>query len=520
VADYRDEKRRLYHRLIVRGGRKTEFQAIAQADSVAAPSELLAKWEQKFFQLPMDSYPTEPRLINRFCVGADPEFILEMPQIDAAGNRVRGRYRHAQTCGLDTLTAFGSDMSGRQAELRAYPSRFILDVIASLVDTVRWMNEAYGLDKIDWIAPAKYGDDGVGGHIHIGRKRPDTPVCIQSLDAVTQLLLAANVLDSKGQAARREATYYGRFGDWRPQVHGYEYRTMPSWMTSPWAAYFTLVVSKLCILNDATEFLSNDRPQETLINLLRAYKFRDDDARICLLALQKLGFPKYENSDFKKRWGVAPSTCTLNTIRTFFPPVIKPTEETKQQLFDYLVHGKALPAKLPNCNWKPFGLPEDVYKATAQPHVYGVSDVAQGLLSRGCMVHFSRGDRRRFTVTSQTPMDAKALTAAIRKHPVLDWVVHVAKCDKSSPPQMHISIPSDIYDQHAHATNKDQRAAIRSVLTESGLFPIFKYEDIDKPPVEPPKPVRKKPLPSRGSIVSMVRGEVQRDDNDSRYEEA
>lgn len=524
MGEYRDEKRRLYRRLIVNGAKRDEFKKVASNAAVAAPNDLIDKWEERFFQSPITTYPAEPRLINRFCVGADPEFVFEQPKVNLNGAIVpgAGNYIHAEQLGLGTMEAFGCDMSGRQAELRAYPSRFVLEVVASLVDALRWMNDIHGLDKFNWIAPARYADDGVGGHVHIGRKRPDAPICIESLDSVTKLLLAADVLDSKGQQIRIGRTHYGRYGDWRPQQHGYEYRTMPSWMTSPWAAFFTLVVSKLCVLDDAREFLGNDRPKETLTNLLRAYKSRDDDARIALIALEKLGFPKYEPSSFKERWGVGPYKRIDHPIdRLFVPPVLQSTPKTNQQLFNHLVSGKPMETDHPKPSWEPFVLPDGVYKPNVQIHAYGISDVAQGLLSKGCVMQFNRAERYSLDIQSHLKLDARGITEAAKKMDALaDWSVRVRPIqERISIPTLYVSVPNDIYDNRTHATNKDKRNALRSLLVDSGFFPVFKYGDYDKPLKDAPKMVKKRLPKPLGKVVSNVQGEQEPEGERPAYAE-
>lgn len=500
---YRDEKRRLYKQLVRVGAKRPEVAAIARDANVAAPQDLISKWEDRFYSNPIETYPTEPRLVNRFCVGADPEFVFV--QVDRIGGI---KYKHASELGLNTVDAFGSDMSGRQAELRAYPSRFVLEVVSSLVDTLRWMNQIHKLDNIQWIAPARFGDDGVGGHVHFGRKRPDLNNSIASLDSVTQLLLAAGVLDKQGQSERIIKTAYGRYGDWRPQTHGYEYRTMPSWMTSPWAAYFTLVVSKLAVLEDIREFMNNKRPVETLVNLLRAYKSRDDDARIALLALEKHGFPAYQADDFKKRWGVGASE-PVGAGNYYIPPVIEPCETTNRQLFHHLVSGKPMLADRPDPSWEPFLLPKDIYKPDVQAHVYGVSDIAQGLLTRGCMTLFRRAERNALHIVTTLPLDLIEIQKECQKYPAIKhWTVRKSAGDKAPVPRLDIYVPGDIYNNDEHAVDKEKRSALRAVLTESGLFPFMKYKDWAKPAIERAAPVKKKYKPI-GKVLVCVDGEGQ-----------
>src|SRR6266446_1625709 len=163
------------------------------------------------------SYPKTPRLCNRFKLGADPEFTFQGKD---------GSYIYAENLGLTTLTGFGCDMSGRQAEIRAYPSRFALEVVASIADSLRWMG---GVENgvtlgLNWQATAFNGKDGCGGHIHFGRRRPQ----LRERQTLTP-------------------GHYGKAGDIRVTNHGYEYRTPSTPLSSPWLTYFTLVVNKLMV---------------------------------------------------------------------------------------------------------------------------------------------------------------------------------------------------------------------------------------------------------------------------------
>ena len=77
------------------------------------PTRLIDKWWGQFKDAPeITAIPQNPRLVNRFTIGADPEFSLTQD----------GKPFPAMKIGLQTGLAFGMDMNGRLAELRPTPS--------------------------------------------------------------------------------------------------------------------------------------------------------------------------------------------------------------------------------------------------------------------------------------------------------------------------------------------------------------------------------------------------------------
>src|ERR1700720_2065598 len=241
--EYQDEKRRLFESLVLHGKERGE---VLQGDC-PVPAYLAAKWIRNFYDPPdqVRLSPT-PRLFNRFSVGADPELAF----FDIAK-----KYVHSENLGMDTLAACGSDMSGRQAELRAKPSRFVLDVVASMQEALRWMGATYPTNTLTWLATpyvqCEGHHDGCGGHVHLGRKRSGVTQEIKKLDMTNQLLLAASVLDQEGNTLRCDRTKYGRYDDYRIQNYGYEYRTFSTWISDPLTAYLVITVAKLMVLHPA-----------------------------------------------------------------------------------------------------------------------------------------------------------------------------------------------------------------------------------------------------------------------------
>jgi hypothetical protein len=217
------------------------------------------------------------RLVNHFKVGADPEFHL-------VAQRTRARIAASEFVEAGGEGIYGADGSGRQAEIRAYPSRSVLEVVTSLGEALYafYANVRRVRDLIWWPVPFAFGD-GCGGHIHFGRTRkPLQKIEVARLNNATRSLLDAMILDSEGQHQRVESTRYGNYGDVRAQPFGYEYRTMPVWLQSPATAHCVLTAAKLAVLHNG----AFPKTREHWALFFRLYAGKDDDARLAQYAVQ------------------------------------------------------------------------------------------------------------------------------------------------------------------------------------------------------------------------------------------
>ena len=478
--EFREEKRKLIATIINSRIPEERFIEFAETQGAAVPRRMLERWKTRFYAINAIEFKKEFKTINKFCLGADPEFVFQSP--DHSGDT---GYAFSQQIGLNTLEAFGSDMTGRQAELRAWPNRSALYVVASLVDTLRWMSVRYPkVFLYKWIANAYFGGDGVGGHIHFGRKRGDRDASVKSLDALTTLLTYTGAVDGAGQLQRIVATRYGRPGDIRVQPHGYEFRTMPTWMASPWAAFLTLTLAKLCIFHSlklpTIKVLQNSLSGNItqIKSMLHAFANVDDDARIALIGIQRIGVPAYSQfTDFKKAWGIEKGDPFKEVEKCYFPPIIEPTDETVKELFDVFVNNKPLGYRKLLPTWKTFKLPEGASKIVIEGHRAGIPEIASGLLSRGVIVHIMAGREGSRNILlappSELELDVKAIREALVKRKGLIKNVTV------NPPQsghLYIFVPSSIANNWV--VNKDVVADIRWLLSKTGLFPIAKADMI------------------------------------------
>jgi len=289
MGEYKEIKARLLQDAVKYG--TTEIKG----DPLGVALEKAQSWLDNMYRLkPLLSTPTEPRLVNRFPIGADPEFAF---LLESSGE-LEGIA--ATEMGFKTGLAFGADVNGRLAELRPKPNRFGLRVVASMLATMRWL--AYLNPKttyLIWKAGAYSQRDGLGGHIHFGRKRTSRGREVKALDKLTGTLYLANIFSKAEGDRRRKNTDYGRLGDYRLQAHGYEYRVLPSWLDSPWMAFFTLTVAKLAVYAPelVIPWTTQGNAERKLSALLAYFKGRDDDALIAYHALKRSGFPKFFGGD-------------------------------------------------------------------------------------------------------------------------------------------------------------------------------------------------------------------------------
>ena len=431
----------------------------------------------------IEQYPRTPRLVNRFALGSDPEFVF---------TTFKGSYIFAESVGLTTMEGFGCDMAGRQAEIRAYPSRFALEVVASIVDSLRWMAFVHAKKTLDlnWSAISYNGHDGCGGHIHFGRRRPEREKEIKILDGTILSLLNTGILCEETFRERRRLKKYGKWGDVRLKAHGYEYRTPPTALANPWLCYFTLVAHKLALYRGVSETWSEE--YLSFRELFEHYQNMDDDAAIALKALNLFGLPVDSPADFKPHWGILVDPFLMaeqDFNGVFFPSTIPPEGETCHELFRLLTQGIALPRRLAKPTWEPFWLPRDFYKIDVQTHTLGhLPDVGMDLISRKVIVHLSIGNE--FVIYSAVPLPVQEIRKALD---VRVSFAHSAGIDITVPQKFNQSL--------------EQCKLLHDVLSNSKLFPVCKAKDfanVDWSRWDSPEVPKAKP--SLGRLIARVEG--------------
>jgi hypothetical protein len=349
------EQREAFKRLIIQQGiSKLEQLNQALPFGCDVPKPLIDRWLNRMTEVPV-YFSDQRRYVNRFKLGADPEFIF-----------VKGGERYdAKSLKLQQGLAFGMDNNGRLTEIRPYPSRSALNVTASILATLRWMALLRPETlQYEWCAGAFLFGDGLGGHVHFGRKRPGRDLEVRALDAVEEELMAIKAYPVAECMRRRQGDahhqLYGQLGDIRKQLHGYEYRTFPSWLDSPELAFLTITLAKLAVHNPglAQGYMPLrvfDRHFQRIKNLLAYYKDMDDDARLALQLLARR-LPVHIGGDFKGRWGIGTGLCGVAGI-SCIPSAIKPDGKDIKEMFDYFLGKTVLTCRVPVPTWSPVAPP-------------------------------------------------------------------------------------------------------------------------------------------------------------------
>lgn len=444
-------------------------------------SARIERWYRKLYKAAEEPTPVGQRLVNHFMLGADPEFVFR-----------NGTQRcDARTLGLKAGPAFGADNNGRLCELRPAPSRSALSVLASLWLAMRWM-AVYHPDvlNLSWRAGSFYEGDGLGGHVHFGRKNlrlREREVAV--LDRITHLQFTAGIFDrEEGRLRVRRAQGapqgqpYGALGDMRLQPHGYEYRTLPSWIDNAWLAYFNLVVSKLAVafpdllapLAETDAGLTAEQARSQLRFILAYYSPLDDDARLAHAILARRGLPTHGNGlDFKSAWGLfvqgplgASQECHAPDV---WPESVPSTAEDEQELALSMFENRAPELTTLKPSWQPHVLPENY------AHMIRETDtkVAPGL---GEFV-------MRLAVYKKDPLqffNCGHKSVAFIFHP---WVRKDARWTETHrrlglPVGFTAESVNQIWINASKDYTLEQLLKAREVLVESGIFAIWDIEKV------------------------------------------
>lgn len=165
---------------------------------------------------------------SRIRLGADPEFLLQDE---------RGKVHHASRyldrrgrAGCDSIILGRGRVIYPLAELRPLPARRPLDLVQHIRKTMSEAAKKIGNPQLHWIAggmPVRGLQ--LGGHVHVGGISANSRL-LRALDNY----LALPYMMIEGEESLRRRPKYGTLGDMRTKSHGgFEYRTLPSWLTSP-----------------------------------------------------------------------------------------------------------------------------------------------------------------------------------------------------------------------------------------------------------------------------------------------
>ena len=404
------------------------------------------------------------RLINHFAIGADPELAF----VTAEG----GLLYPESAFNMGQGTCFGADGCGRIAELRAAPNRSALYVTASLLKAMRMAVHQYpGCSELFWVAYPFAGRDGIGGHIHFGRKRYQArDRDVLALNTLDDVFKALGVFSMQGCLKR--AGTYGAKSDVRPQRHGYEYRTFPTWLGSPWQTFLVLTVAKLVVHSGVR--LGTVRPADHINTLLAAYKSVDDDALIAHRVLANQGIPIQLYGDIRSAWGIE-ATQGEKRRWAYLPAIAEPTHNELNELFEHFVKHTALTLRAPEVDNTVLTLPVGFRPLSTWTHTSCTE------LSAGLAAHLDYP-------VGLYPVSEYMPRVIVKYHSIAQaWVRRVdAELTKMRGVNHRVMMNNDpdseapvtIYTNYSFRHDPHLVAQMRALLT-SGLFPIWTIDEVN-----------------------------------------
>jgi len=226
-------------------------------------------WQFKLDKTP-DKYKGRQTLYSELKLGGDPELFLTNPDglivaPESIGVKPTGPYLYPDGAQLE-LHPEPSHCRGymldnlrtclRQAKLAADKRELHLNISPAVPVTTRNLQEfpksaliagcepdfdAYtGETNLRWCDFRKHRTRYGGGHLHAGhpvlQNNPNLPSIVAMCDLVVGIFDTALTPVPKLERVRRR--FYGRAGCFRPQPHGFEYRTLSnSWLRHPRMAF-------------------------------------------------------------------------------------------------------------------------------------------------------------------------------------------------------------------------------------------------------------------------------------------
>lgn len=482
---------------------------VSDSWSQLVPQERLQRWFARLLTAQPTPILPGGRFLNNFMLGADPEFVF----VRHDGIRI-----DAQQLGLKAGPAFGADNNARLAELRPAPSRTALEVVTSTWLTLRWM-AAYTKVTLGylWRSGAYFDGDGLGGHVHFGRKlKRFRDREVSGLDRLTHLCYVAGLFDlDEGRDRVRHSQgaahgHYGAQGDIRVQAHGYEYRTFPSQLDNPWLMFLTMTLAKLIvarpeavpILTVEDDKLTQEQARGHIKMLLAYYSPMDDDARLAFTILAKQGFPTCNRGDdIKISWGIFADPVfggVPEELPGVLPSMIPAYTEASTEIMNAMFEGRA-PEPIPLVvNWSPSELP----KGYTQAIQYANTRVAPGLgefamqfaMSENCVFHLVGS--------------GGGIWIGLPNNWADRWQRFTY--DKPSFQVFNQTDPNILQLNTSKDMNPLTRKEFEKFLLTSGVFPFFPIETVKEDSYKqwmnlkaPSKPKPKKPKRILGSQASM-----------------
>lgn len=414
-------------------------------------------------------------LVNDFTIGSDPEFAfarahdsIKMPAADI---------------GLKPGLCSGADQNLRLVEVRPKESRSALEHVAGILSTLRWLCiSCPDAPAYRWRCGAFFSGDGLGGHVHFGRKEVDVKREVRILDGLAAVLRALPLFpvmewDRRMKGDAYKLKKYGLPGDFRYQAHGYEYRSLPSWLGSPRQAFIVLAASKLALLSEqriaswSKRRWQKSTAREALQKLAGEFEERDDDARILAAILRK---PKHElidwadgTWDFRERWGLHQFVSPLpeRTILRI-PDSIPPTSGEIEEVSRHLIDDKPLGYRFYPPTFRrslPPGYRWILQTAVLAVHP-GLGDLLHDVVSHESLpIRFRFGGR---LFISKDLLEECPEGTLARMEDLLQREVKVAEDFKRT-----IALNQKSCQYNGVKT-------LRQILLDEGLFPLWRFDDV------------------------------------------
>lgn len=187
-----------------------------------------------------------PAASSALLLGADPEFMLQDT-----------RTRHMVAASVffpregdvgcdDRVLRRSQGICYPLAEVRPRPEACPDELLRGIRGALNRALELAPYRNIKWLAGSMpFKGFPIGGHVHFGNMRPSTDL----LRALDSYLAVPMMLVEKPDTARQRRRRYGFPGDFRLQRHGFEYRTLSSWLVSPAAARAVLALARIIALD-------------------------------------------------------------------------------------------------------------------------------------------------------------------------------------------------------------------------------------------------------------------------------
>lgn len=172
-------------------------------------------------------------------IGADVELIFT----DLANTRL---IPARDVVNNSTSVRFGVDGCSSTAELRPREDEDPRKVIASFARSMKAeVKRRPILNTLKWHGGSYIQGNPIGGHVHFGTGSEPTTQMIDYLDSLLAMFLFM-MEDSQEHMARMRSGY-GNLTSWRRQAWGFEYRTLPSFITEKKLALGVLSLAKVIV---------------------------------------------------------------------------------------------------------------------------------------------------------------------------------------------------------------------------------------------------------------------------------